>query len=439
MRKSILLLSLSFLLGLTSCFKEENDVFDESSALRLNHTIESYQELLTSAENGWVLQYFATENGIAGVPMLVDFQKTGAVVVGAQNKIATNDTYKEETSAFDIIGDYGPVLTFNTYNTLLHVYSNPEDLPSTSDEDEQGVGYGGDYEFRIVSVSEDQNTVYMKGKKTDMDVVLTRLSTDLAWSNYFTRLEEVRNESISPKIKALFLNAGGEEYLVTGISTGILSFVPKGGDAITQTIKVSSITHIDGSVHLAVPFKGEDDNFSVQNFVKQEDGIFHCTDSEDAYLSAGTAYDQLSQNGYVWKIVESSISADLLPLYQAVGKDITALAGDAFSSLYMVYDAKDGKIAFQFRTLRGVKLNIAVDRVVEDDAIKYVYDPSFKQTSTDGQNGAVLMENSEACRTFIAALTGQSFTVAGNDPVNMLQYAFTGKSDAKTTFTFEIQ
>ena len=118
---------------MTSCVGEQEDIFDESSALRLEHAVSNYNDLLCSATNGWVMQYFARSSE-CGYPMLVKFSKSGAVEIAAKNKYSSNNVYAQESSLFEIISDNGPVLTFNSYNNLLHIFSTPEDIPGTDDK-----------------------------------------------------------------------------------------------------------------------------------------------------------------------------------------------------------------------------------------------------------------------------------------------------------------
>ena len=44
---------------LPSCLKEEDDIFNKSGAERLNDAQKYYEEILTSASNGWLLEYIA--------------------------------------------------------------------------------------------------------------------------------------------------------------------------------------------------------------------------------------------------------------------------------------------------------------------------------------------------------------------------------------------
>ena len=54
MKKTIaILLSVSCLFGLNSCFKTEEDIFDQSPAQRLNKLTSDYREVLSGSENGW--------------------------------------------------------------------------------------------------------------------------------------------------------------------------------------------------------------------------------------------------------------------------------------------------------------------------------------------------------------------------------------------------
>ena len=52
-----LFLMLSALL-FQSCLKDQEDVFDESSAARMENYLNEAQRVLMSSENGWVLEYY---------------------------------------------------------------------------------------------------------------------------------------------------------------------------------------------------------------------------------------------------------------------------------------------------------------------------------------------------------------------------------------------
>ena len=134
MKKTIaILLSVSCLFGLNSCFKTEEDIFDQSPAQRLNKLTSDYREVLSGSENGWVLQYFASETE-QGYPFVMKFDKSGKVTIAGNNSVSTGGVYKEESSTYDFVQDMSVVLTFDTYNEIFHEFSSPQT---------DGVGHGG--------------------------------------------------------------------------------------------------------------------------------------------------------------------------------------------------------------------------------------------------------------------------------------------------------
>lgn len=50
---SFIIMALMLCVGFASCSHEEDDLFGESAAQRLNKSVDKYQKLLTSSENGW--------------------------------------------------------------------------------------------------------------------------------------------------------------------------------------------------------------------------------------------------------------------------------------------------------------------------------------------------------------------------------------------------
>ena len=153
-------LLLGSLVMTTACSNEEDDIFDQSAAERLNAASETYSNLLTAGTGKWAMEYFPTNNTDrytgSGYLMTMKFDKSSAVTVGMKN-IFSNNVYREATSMWQVITDDGPVLSFNTWNDNLHQFSQPEDIPFTtgSGNNEQGTGVGGDYsrERSVVSTT----------------------------------------------------------------------------------------------------------------------------------------------------------------------------------------------------------------------------------------------------------------------------------------------
>ena len=274
-------LSALFLTSFNSCKNEEEDLFDQTSALRLEAAKKDYTALLTSASNGWVMEYFATEK-YKGYTMLVKFNSDGSVKFAARDDLTSNKYTEEEGSLWEMISDNGPVLTFNTSNSLLHRFSSPEDIPSTSKDDEQGLGYEGDYEFIMVSPTTNKDAVMLKGKKRGMYIPLTRLSEDQNWEDYFAKQEALKEKVFGESINPVLLALGDKNYEIHEINSGMAKYIPEGGDIITDA-EERSVAFTSNGFRLIKPITEND--HSVQNFVYDENNdIFTCTDDQEASI-----------------------------------------------------------------------------------------------------------------------------------------------------------
>lgn len=87
-----------------------------------------------------------------------------SITNGSTNLVAGT----EVKSMYSVKSEQGVILTFNTYNPLLHVFSQPR---GTSDVD----GYRSDYEFIFQRVSEGQDSIFLKGKRYGTEMVMIRL------------------------------------------------------------------------------------------------------------------------------------------------------------------------------------------------------------------------------------------------------------------------
>ena len=194
MRKLLYTLAILFAgFSIQSCsLHDDTDLFGQSAAERLEASVKADKELLESAANGWVLHYYAGENySGGGYTFLCKFENGKVTVAGdiAGNPSAT------ARSSYDVIKDRGPVLTFNTYNEIMHQLAKP----SQSDID----GEQGDYEFVIQETSND--SICLKGKKWGNKMVMTRMPEGESWTSYLTKIQNL-DEAISYNNKVLVGN-----------------------------------------------------------------------------------------------------------------------------------------------------------------------------------------------------------------------------------------
>ncbi len=155
-----------------SCLHDDDEVFSESAAVRMQKSVSETKALLESSPAGWVMHYYAGEEytGV-GCTFLMRFQNGKAYVSG---DIAPVDMVS--SSDYDVVTDQGPVLTFNTYNEIFHYLAQPMQKPVD--------GMQGDFEFVVMKTEADK--IYLTGKKWGNKMVLERLPEGTDWEAYLT-------------------------------------------------------------------------------------------------------------------------------------------------------------------------------------------------------------------------------------------------------------
>ena len=132
---------------LSACTYRIDDVFDQSSAIRVREEIARTGEILAGAQNGWVMEYYAATK-YGGYNILCKFNEDNTVAV--QSEIFGE---KVVTSHYKIDQSQGVVLSFDEYNEIFHYFSTPSNPDGIGTN---GDGMLGDFEFRVLSVSADE-------------------------------------------------------------------------------------------------------------------------------------------------------------------------------------------------------------------------------------------------------------------------------------------
>ena len=168
----------------TGCVSEEDDLFDSSAAERLMTSKKMYTDRLGGST--WVMEFYPLNTDEApkgqGYLILNKFNRDGSVVQAMQNEL-TDGQYLTDTSLWEVISDQGTVLTFNTFNKCIHMFSDPG-LYQT------GQGFEGDYEFVILSLEEGAKYGMLKGKKRATYNRLTRLPDDINFEEYLSDVND---------------------------------------------------------------------------------------------------------------------------------------------------------------------------------------------------------------------------------------------------------
>ena len=206
---SILLAGMA--MTLQSCLHDDNEKFDTPAANRIIQEVAKDKQLLEAAPNGWELHYYSgSEYSGGGYTMLIRFENGKAHV----SSDLTGNTSLVTTSSYDVIKDMGPVLTFNTYNELMHFLAQPY---QSDVEGEQG-----DFEFLILEATPEK--FKLKGKKWKNEMVMTRIPDGVVWKDYLEELKSVSsklffvydNKIDGKDVSNLYLNKDGHRASLIG-------------------------------------------------------------------------------------------------------------------------------------------------------------------------------------------------------------------------------
>jgi hypothetical protein len=127
--KSFLRISLAAALiwGATACQKEVDRVFEDTSAVRMKESLADISEVLTSSEHGWYLEYLLNERlsgaTTGGYSMLLKFDGKQVTAWGD-----AEGSDQPVTSLYKLTTDDGPILSFDSYNRVIHYFSTPSGL-----------------------------------------------------------------------------------------------------------------------------------------------------------------------------------------------------------------------------------------------------------------------------------------------------------------------
>ena len=232
--------AMSLAVTITACSSEQDNVFDQSAAERLNNISGTYSTRLTDSKGGWVMEYYPytdNEDFNTGVGYLImnRYNTNGSVYTVMKNKASRNAKW-EDTSAWQVITDMGPVLTYNTWNKCYGRFTDPLDIDLTtgSSNDESGKGYQGDYEFVMVDVPENGEYIMLKGKKRGIYQRMTRLPEDTDFETYLDDIATFNNNHFVGKLPYEFnLTDNEKSYKVNHMGTMRPTIYPEGKDSVS--------------------------------------------------------------------------------------------------------------------------------------------------------------------------------------------------------------
>ena len=247
MRKLNFISILAFvaLVILPACQQLEPDVFDKPSSTRLSEFLEEIRTTLSSEQYGWTLDYYPGSK-YSSVTYALSFsdQKVTACV----EKKPT----ETETSTYALKTDDGPVLSFDTYNKILHAYATPDSKKYQAK--------GGDFEFEIRSFDKENKVITMIGKRSRNTCTLRPLTKPA--EEYFAGVKSFERSITVPAAAATIDGKEIELYIDNGIRSVTI------GEKVAPKDSLQTVRYVltENTFRFSEPFKVGNVEFSEWTF-----------------------------------------------------------------------------------------------------------------------------------------------------------------------------
>ena len=274
-----------------ACSRDEESLFEKPAAIRAQEAIENAFNVLTAPANGWEMAYFPNlEASAKGYNMVLKFNKNGNVSVTAKNATTTaNKIVTDTASTWAVKSDYGPILTFDTYNDVFHAFSDPGN---------DGAGLLGDYEFLILKATPE--LVLLKGKKHSAYTVMRPMkNTDLA--AYYAACEKMQADLFGNNNIVTLTQGDSKMYLYKG-AEGQFQSAAYGSALVAEAATYHPVCSTEDGIIVSTGF-GEDvhDHIFYYDAAKGE-----LRSEKGAVMNAGNlnvlfgAY--FTDNAYGWSV-----------------------------------------------------------------------------------------------------------------------------------------
>ena len=229
------------LLMASSCTFQQEDYFDESASLRIEHTNDQIRQYLcdsVSHPHGWLIQYFVAgtdEMDFEGFNLFGRFSENGRVTLGSDHGYLRNGKaglYTEYSSVYELLREESCVLSFSTWNDILSVFVDPVDpssAPTSLVDDGEGM-HGDD---RLVMLSYDENQMTFRGERHSARVYFQTL--DRTPQQYISDVDSMKLRFATAKVYEYSVNAPDSTFYLTGLYNGVFQFVDRLDDPLASS------------------------------------------------------------------------------------------------------------------------------------------------------------------------------------------------------------
>ncbi|MCM1490903.1 MAG: DUF4302 domain-containing protein [Muribaculum sp.] len=443
--KKLLYFAAVVALSLTACSSDDNNIFDQSAAERLEQYKKDYADVLTADGGLWSMEYFSNPEE-QGYVMTVRFSKDGSVEISANHKWI-GGTFQQETSLWKMIADNGPVLSFSSYNKLFHIFADPADITGADQPqgdngpiDETGFGHEGDYEFQVMDVSEDGKTVRLLGKKRMYNIYLRHLDTNTNEEEYLNSVKATTNFIVPYFGYFNLIAADGEGFIVKNLNTFIPSVYPKDGDEVSQSRSGNVIFTLDGfrfMEPLEVPRADESlDDLVLESFSFQEDGSLLSPNGDKIVGPYDIDAFMFETFDYNWYVDLENLKGKFVNMVANLTDGIReAYPSRSLESVYFGYDIYDGQT---WKTL-NIKLSGTRAATYYLDITSAQKDNVAFNIAASNSQATTFAKKTKAIDDFANAVADFNFSVSSEHIIDPVVLSLTSNADSNDSITVEIR
>jgi len=439
-------------LALGACSDDDVRLFDQSAAERLEAGQKEYFSTLCADGGLWAMEYFANTEE-PGYMFVMKFNDDKSVDVYTDHKWI-DGKFHSERSLWDVINDNGNVLTFNSYNTLFHIFSTPENIVGTDapkdtnneDVDEQGYGHNGDYEFMLMENND--GNIRLLGKKRGLYTFLRRLDPQTDPETYLAEIAAKRKLFSNKKFPTYVMTETktGAEYDVTGLGSGVVSVMPHNTTSeYSRTEKKACIVTLAGIRPYKVfdMIREDDSHFNVDKFTWAEDGSLVAPGVR--ITATAPSRNILRSDLSTWNIVDGTMSPALVAAMEAASVQTQTIGGSPeitqvfgrkpqLKNFGIGYETVAGNILF---CLKGYCGNQPIYyygnvEVLENGNIKFAFD------KMDDPLTMTVVPTAPLVKDFIDMFAGE-YTGVNADPMDATTMKLTSVSNPEVSFDLKLK
>jgi hypothetical protein len=321
----VMLLGAASIAMFSACTFEQEDYFDESAALRIQHVNQDIKSILCapSSENGWLIQYYVAgtdDYDFEGFNLYGKFYESGKVTLASDHRYLRNSKagkYYEFSSYYEMLAEEGPVLAFNSWNDVLSVFVDPVDpssAPGTIIDD--GEGMNGD--DRLVVLSYNSDEVLLRGERHSAPVRFVRL--DRSAEEYIAQTAALKDYICNEKLAQYYVSNGTVTRFFDGLYKGYFDYVDRLIDPLDKQVK--SCVFTPNGFRLRDPIVLGSD--TCQEFVLNDERTALISGNITVEPCWLLAVNNLCQNTNGAKITGEGACESFAALYNKLNEDIVS-------------------------------------------------------------------------------------------------------------------